>query len=127
MLPFERFDAWKACHALAVAIHRRTKSFPKDERFELTAQIRRAAFSAPANIAEGSAKRGRAEMRRFLDITLGSLSEVGYALIFARDVGILDPAEWSRLDTMRDEAGRLTWRLYESLGRRGEGGKAVGR
>ncbi|PYO62354.1 MAG: hypothetical protein DMD70_05625 [Gemmatimonadetes bacterium] len=61
MMPYERFTAWKACHELALAVYRATRSFPKEELFGLTSQMRRAAFSAAANIAEGSAKRGSAE------------------------------------------------------------------
>jgi four helix bundle protein len=83
----------------------------------LTAQIRRAALSAPTNIAEGSAKRGRYEFRRYLDISLGSLSEVSYLLRFSRDRGILKPEDFQTLDNLRDQAGKLTWRLYASMNR----------
>ena len=61
--------------------------FPNDERYGLTSQLRRAAFSAAVNIVEGSARRSTKEFRRFLDISLSSLSEVGYALRFAHDTG----------------------------------------
>lgn len=80
MLPYERFDAWKTAHTLALAIHRQTADWPKEERFALTAQIRRAAFSIPANVVEGQARRGPREFRRFLDIAWSSLPEVGYTL-----------------------------------------------
>ena len=73
MQPYERFLAWQACHALNLAIATATDRWPRSERFELTAQLRRAGWSAAANIVEGSAKRGPREFRRFLDITLGSL------------------------------------------------------
>ena len=81
----------------------------------MTAQIRRAALSAPTNIAEGSAKRGSREFRRYLDISLGSLAEVSYLLRFGRDRGILKQADFGTLDDLRDQAGKLTWRLYASL------------
>ena len=74
MVPYERFDAWKMSHQLALRVHWLTANWPVQERYGLTAQIRRAALSAPTNIAEGSAKRGPREFRRYLDISLGSLS-----------------------------------------------------
>jgi four helix bundle protein len=73
MVPYERFDAWKIAHQLALEVYAITERWPANERFGLTAQVRRAALSAPTNIAEGSAKRGSRELRRYLDIALGSL------------------------------------------------------
>lgn len=117
MMPYERFDAWKAAHQLVLLVYEATRQWPSDERFGLTAQLRRAAMSAPLNIAEGSAKRGRAEFRRFLDIALGSLSEVAYALRLGHDLGYLGTEEWQALEAQRASAGKLTWRLYESVAR----------
>jgi four helix bundle protein len=90
MVPYERFDAWKIAHQLALEVYEVTERWPTNERYGLTAQIRRAAISAPTNIAEGAAKRGPRELRRYLDIALGSLSEVSYLLRFTRDRGILN-------------------------------------
>ena len=73
--PYRRFVAWQRCHELALAIYRATEHFPSAERFGLAAQARRAAFSAAANIVEGSAKRGSAEFARYLDMSIGSLNE----------------------------------------------------
>jgi four helix bundle protein len=115
MVPYERFEAWKIAHQLALDIYKVTDTWPRDERYGVTAQIRRAAISAPTNIAEGSAKRGPRELRRYLDISLGSLSEVSYLLRFSRDRGILNEQAFRSLDELRNQAGRLTWRLYASL------------
>jgi four helix bundle protein len=82
MMPYEKYDAWKASHELALAIYRSTEAWPVAERYGLTAQTRRAALSVPTNIAEGSAKLGPREFRRYLDISLGSLSEISYLLRF---------------------------------------------
>jgi four helix bundle protein len=117
MVPYERFDAWKIAHQLALEVYEVTERWPTSEKYGLTAQIRRAAISAPTNIAEGSAKRGPRELRRYLDITLGSLSEVSYLLRFTRDRGILDEQAFLALDDLRNRAGQLTWRLYASLNR----------
>src|SRR3954464_191896 len=115
MLPYERFDAWKMAHKLALRIYEVTEGWPSSEKYGMTAQIRRAALSAPTNIAEGSAKRGPREFRRYLDIALGSLSEVSYLLRFSRDRGILCSEKFLELDDLRNRAGQLTWRLYASL------------
>jgi len=117
MIPYERFDSWRVSHELALEIYRITDKWPMGERYGLTAQIRRAALSAPTNTAEGSAKRGPREFRRYLDIALGSLSEVSYLLRFNRDRGILDNKSFQALDELRNRAGQLTWRLYASLTR----------
>lgn len=85
MRPYENLAAWRTAHALALAIYRVTEHFPPVERYGLTSQMRRAAYSAAANIAEGYAKRGRRELRRFLDISLGSLEEIAYATRLAHD------------------------------------------
>ena len=112
MMPYERFEAWRWALELALEIYRVTDQWPKEERFGLTIQLRRAALSAPTNIAEGAAKRGNREFRRFLDIALGSLSEVSYLLRFSRDRGLLTPEAWLMMESLRGRTGRVTWRLY---------------
>jgi len=115
MKPYEKLDAWRLAHELALAIYRVTARFPKGQLYGVTAQARRAALSVPTNIVEGSAKRGHREFRRFLDIAIGSLAELSYLLRFARDLGILTPEDWTRLDTQRERVGIVTWRLYQSI------------
>lgn len=112
MMPYEKYSAWKASHALALAVYTSTEEWPKRELYGLTAQTRKAALSVPTNIAEGTAKRGPRELRRYLDIALGSLSELSYLLLFSRERGLLQADEWQRLDGMRNQAGRLVWGLY---------------
>ncbi len=115
MLPYEKFDAWKVSHELALAVYQVTAKWPQSERYQLTSQTRRAALSIPTNIAEGSAKQGTREFRRYLDISLGSLSELSYLLRFATDLGFLDQDGYLKLDRLRDRAGTLTWRLYACM------------
>jgi four helix bundle protein len=115
MMPYERFAAWRACHRLTLEVYRATDSWPDRERYGLIAQARRAAFWAVANIAEGSAKRGPVEFRRFTDISIGSLTEVACALHVARDLGYLTEPEWIAVDRVRQHASILTWRLYRRL------------
>jgi four helix bundle protein len=113
MRPYERFIAWRRCHELALAVYAASAGWPAAERFGLTAQLRRAAFSAAANIAEGSAKRGTREFRRFLDISLGSLAEITYGLRLARDLRYLTPEAWTALDELATTASKTTWGLYQ--------------
>ena len=115
MMAYEKFDAWKVCHALALETYRITETWPSNERYQLPAQTRRAALSVPTNIAEGASKRGRPEFRRYLDIARGSLSELSYLLLFSKDRGILDVETYGRVKELSNEAGRLTWGLYRSL------------
>ncbi len=118
MLPYERLTAWKLCYDLVLEVYRSTANFPKHELYGVTSQARRAAFSAAANIAEGSAKRGAREFRRFLDIAIGSLVELAFILRLSRDLEYLSNDSWSRLDELRRRAGFLTWRLYRSIAKR---------
>ena len=115
MLPYERLTAWTECHRLVLETYRVTEFFPRHEIYGLRSQARRAAFSAAVNIAEGSAKRGRREFRRFLDISLGSLVELSYALRVGRELGMIGDADWDSLEDLRKRAGFLTWRLYRSM------------
>jgi len=114
-MPFEKLDAWRCCHELFLAIYQVTTHFPKHELYGLTSQMRRAAFSAAANIAEGSAKQGPREFRRFLDTALGSLAEIAYAIRAATDLGLLTREDSERLNNLRAKAGRVTWGLYRRV------------
>ena len=118
MAIYQRLRAWERCHELCVAVYEATNSWPPCERFGLTSQARRAAHSAAANIAEGCAKRGAREFRRYLDISLGSLSELSYTLLLARDLNILSGENWQKLDEIHRRAGGITWLLYKSLSNR---------
>ena len=115
MSPYQRFDAWKRCHELAVAVYKVTKDFPGYERFGLTSQLRRAALSAPTNIAEGACKRGKREFARYLNIAIGSQGELRYLLDFTREVGLLRSDDWESLNEMRERASIVTWQLCRKM------------
>jgi four helix bundle protein len=121
MLAHERLTAWRLCHELVLSVYAVTGSFPKHELYGLTSQARRAALSAATNIAEGAAKRGPAEFRRFLDIAVGSLAEVAYLLRVSHDLGLLARDDWKRLEALRGRAGYTTWRLYASMQKKAAG------
>jgi four helix bundle protein len=117
MMAYEKFQAWKAAHQLALMIYEITDNWPARERYQLTSQVRRAALSIPTNISEGAAKRGRTEFRRYLDIARGSLSELTYLLHFSKDRGLIGEETMAQVDVLRNQTGRLTWGLYSALGR----------
>lgn len=100
---FEELIVWQKAHALVLAVYRLSQSFPRTEVYGLTSQLRRAAVSVPANIAEGFGKRGRPDKARFFNIAQGSLEELRYYLILARDLGYSD----NDLSAAIAEVGRL--------------------
>ena len=93
---FEDVEVWQKAHAWVLNIYRLTENFPKHELFGLTSQLRRAAVSVPANLAEGFKKASLAEKLRFYNIAQGSLEECRYYLILTRD---LNYGDVSRLKT----------------------------
>jgi four helix bundle protein len=115
MASHKRLIAWQQCHALVLEVYRATDSFPKHELYGLTSQARRAAFSAAANIVEGAARKGSNEFRRFLDIALGSINEVGYALEVAAALNYIDQARHDKLDALHKRARFFTWKLKDSM------------
>jgi four helix bundle protein len=119
MIAHERFEAWRCAHRLALEVYDATDRWPRNEMYGLTSQARRAAISIPTNIAEGAARHGRREFARFLNISLGSLAELSYLLLFSRDRGLCDEAEWRTLESLRDQTGKLVYGLYRRVRRVG--------
>lgn len=118
MQPYEKLKAWEHAHRLFIAVHQATKSWPKDERYELTAQVRRAAFSVPANIVEGAGRLGPKEFRKGLNIARGSLAEVSYGLHAAKDLGYLSDQDWAAIEPIRDETSRVLWGLLQAVSKK---------
>ncbi len=115
---YQDLTAWTACHDLFLTVHRCTGHWPTVERYGLTSQARRAAFSAAANIVEGSSRNTARQFRHFLAVSLGSLGELSYTLLAARDIGLLSPAVYGEVEALRDHASRVTWGLYVAVSRR---------
>ena len=115
MAPHKRFVAWQECHKLVLAVYRSTELFPKHELYGLTSQLRRAAFSAAANLVEGASRKGRNEFRHFLDISLGSLAEVEYGLEVAVALEYLKADTYTTLESQHRRAQFLTWKLKTSM------------
>ena len=101
---FEQLIVWQKAHQFVLGVYRLTEDFPRQETYGLSSQLRRAAVSIPANIAEGSKKRGRADKVRFVNIAQGSLEECRYYLILAKDLNYGDP---TRLQPQLEEISKL--------------------
>ena len=97
MKDYRELKIWSRSHALTLALYRATKGFPREETFGLTSQIRRAASSIPANIAEGCGRDGDAELKRFLNIALGSACELDYFILLAGELEYLPARETKTL------------------------------
>lgn len=108
-------DVWKKSVGLVVDLYRLTKRFPPEERFGLTAQIRRASTSVPANIAEGWGRGSTKEYIHFLKIARGSLVELDTHLIVSKELGYLDKIESARIETAISDVGKMLNRLIKAL------------
>ena len=115
MQDFKKLAVWQKAHEVALSLYKATAGFPADERYGLTSQMRRAAVSAGSNIAEGCGRDGAAELSRFLQIAMGSASELEYQLLLARDLGYLNEAEYGPLADGISEASRMLYSLIQKL------------
>ncbi|HSW40310.1 MAG TPA: four helix bundle protein [Acidobacteriota bacterium] len=107
MKDFRQLKVWRKAHQLALDLYQVTASFPRTESYGLTAQIRRAAVSIPSNIAEGCGRYGDAELARFCDIAGGSASELEYQLLLARDLKLIQPVDYEKLEELTTEIKRM--------------------
>jgi four helix bundle protein len=107
MRDFRELKVWQVGHALALDIYKATSGFPRTEVYGLTAQLRRAAVSVGANIAEGSGRHSDAGMRQFLVIAHASVAEMQYLLLIAGDLGYLEPGIRDRLGERTQDLRRM--------------------
>lgn len=108
-------DVWKNAVQLAIKVYELTRTFPKEEVFGLTAQMRRAAVSVASNIAEGAARRGNKEFVHFLYLAAGSASELDTHLEICRQTGIRTDDDVSRLQTDADRVSKMLFGLIRSV------------
>jgi len=104
---FRRLVGWRRAFDLCVEVNAATGSFPEEERFGLTAQLRRAAVSVASNVAEGSGRASPAQFPHAVRIARGSLHQLATQLQLAQALGLLPAADWQRLDASASEVGRL--------------------
>ncbi|MCJ7458569.1 MAG: four helix bundle protein [candidate division Zixibacteria bacterium] len=110
---FEDLEVWKKAHKLVLGIYKLTRDFPKEEKFGLVSQMRRAAVSVPANLAEGFKKRSLRDKSNFYNIAQGSIEELRYYLILAKDLNYVP--ENQELINATEEIGRMLHGLIRSI------------
>src|SRR5713226_10532830 len=115
MQDVKQLRVWQRSHALVLRIYMATSTFPDSERYGITGQMRRAAASIPANIAEGCARGGQSELRQFLYLSGGSASELEYFLLLARDLRLLTEKQHESLDQAVCEIKRMLTGLIQTV------------
>ena len=112
---YKQLGVWQKAHQLTLDIYHATADLPRDEQYGLSSQLKRAAASIPANIAEGSGRGGDAELARFLRIAMGSAYEVEYHLLVAHELSFLTTDQYQQLDGQIAEVIRMLAGLIKSL------------
>src|SRR5438105_1670583 len=107
MQNYRHLKVWEKAHSLTLFMYKATATFPKEEQYGLTSQIRRACSSIPANIAEGCGRDGDAEFSRFLHIAMGSATELDYHLLLARDLKFITLEVYEQLSRELVEVSRM--------------------
>lgn len=107
MRAFRELQVWQKAHALTLAVYRVTSEFPREEVYGLTAQMRRCCSSIPANIAEGCGRNSDTDFARFLQIAMGSASELEYHLLLAHDLGFMREADYAEHSSSVVEIKRM--------------------
>jgi four helix bundle protein len=112
---FTKIQAWKLADDLTVDVYTATKQFPREELYGLTSQLRRAASSIPANIAEGSNRSSQKDYLHFLSVASGSLAEVRYFLHLSKRLGYLSESEYKKLSTPAEETSKTLAGLMSAI------------
>ena len=116
MRDFHSLEIWKKSHSLTLSIYEITaKEFPSSELFALTSQLRRAASSIPTNIAEGCGRKTKKDLAHFIQIALGSSSEVEYQLYLAKDLNYINENTWQRLNNNVIEIRKMMFAFTNKL------------
>jgi four helix bundle protein len=115
MRDFHRLQVWEKAHELVLQVYGATRAFPKEELYGLTSQMRRAAASIPANIAEPCGRNGVAELAHFCDLAAGSASELEYHLLLARAVSLLAAEDYEKLATQVHAVKRMLTGYTQAL------------
>ena len=115
MPPYRKLRAWEHAQRLAVECSKAARRFPDYEQGVLADQMRRACYSVPLNIAEGSARKGSKEYGRFLDTAKGSLAELETIIDLSHDLGYMDDVTHSRLTDVATETGKTLYGLLRKI------------
>ncbi len=112
---FENLDVWQRSIVLCKGIYKITNNFPSEEKFGLTAQIRRAAVSIPSNVAEGSSRDSDKDFSRFLNIAIGSAAELKTQIILAHELEFMTQAQKNELINQLHIISKMLYALKRSL------------
>lgn len=112
---WSELKVWKHAHALVLEIYKISASFPAEELYGITSQIRRASVSIPSNIVEGQSRNSTKEYLNFLHISRGSLEETRYLLLLSRDLEYLPSKEHERIEKITKETSKMLNGLIASL------------
>jgi four helix bundle protein len=115
MRDFRELKVWQKGHHLTLAVYLATGSFPKLELYGLVSQMRRSSASIPTNIAEGCGRGGESEFGRFLQIAMGSASELEYQLLLASDLGFLPKSNYQQLAANVIEVKKMLLSLFQKI------------
>lgn len=115
MQDFRQLEVWKKDHRITIRIYAITRGFPQDERFGLVTQLRRACVSIGANLAEGCCRNTDKDFARFVDMSLGSASEVEYSLLPAHELGYIPDGDYQELNDDVQEVKRMLAGLNRRL------------
>ena len=114
-MTYKDLKVWQKADNLAIEIYKITKTFPKEEIYGLTSQLRRAGLSIPTNIVEGYTRKGDKELSRFVSIAIGSMAETEYLLDVSKRLGYMKETEFEKIEALRDEVGKLLWTFYKRV------------
>ncbi len=115
MRDYKKFKVWQKSHDLTLKIYNVTADFPREERYGLISQIRRAAVSITTNIAEGSGRISDVDFRRFLTIAMGSAKEVEYLAFLSHELKYLNKNRFQEIDNDVKEIEKMLYKLIETL------------
>jgi four helix bundle protein len=115
MRDFHELKVWEKAHQLVLRIYQETKTFPKEEVYGITSQLRRAAASIPTNIAEGCGRFTSGDFRRSLAFAMGSASEVEYLLLLSRSLEMIEEADYRELDAKIIEIKKMLYSFSQTI------------
>jgi len=112
---WQKLEVWKLADEFAYKVYTATRSFPKEEIYGITSQVRRSALSIPTNIVEGYSRKGDKELAHFVNISLGSLGEVKYLIYFSHRLEYLQDPEYKELCDGYNVLGKMLWKFYKAI------------
>ena len=115
MRDFRKYDVWRLSHELVLEVYKITVSFPESEKYQLVTQMQRAAYSIPSNFSEGCGRDSDKDFNRFVQICLGSAHELEYFFLLSKDLSLITPEVYKKLDAKINEIKKKLYKLGRRL------------